>query len=107
MGTPNAVLIMNGKIIQYNQLMDIIEHISIVLDAQGKEVPKQYVNIEGISTEYYTYPLEVQNELFKARRIAELAFIYAKRVDALFAGADDNEAFLGKLNKEVVSLLSE
>ena len=94
---------MNGKTIQYNQLSDIIEHISMVLDSQGAEVSQE----NSVTDKPLTFSNEVQILLGNAILSIKMSLAYAKRVDGLFSGDEDESTFMTRLNDEFELLITQ
>ncbi len=94
---------MNGKTIQYNQLSDIIEHISMVLDSQCVEVPQE----NSVTDKPLTFSNEVQILLGNAVLSMKMSLAYAKRVDGLLSGDEDESTFMTRLTDEFELLITQ
>jgi len=102
---------MSGGHFNYDQyrITGIADDIERILERQGKPRPKEelyYDDGEWYKKHpeellYYTYPVEVQEELKTAVKILRQAAIYAHRVDYLLSGDDDEENFLERLKEDL------
>jgi ABC-type glycerol-3-phosphate transport system substrate-binding protein len=84
---------MSGGTFEYKQrdLLNLVEELDTYFKIYEKEEPNEI-------------PYEVYNKYYEAQKILRTAYIYLQRFDWLFAGDDDYESFLKRIDDDLKQL---
>ena len=84
---------MSGGTFEYKQreLLNLVEELDTYFKIYEKEEPDEI-------------PYEVYNKYNEAQKILRIAYIYLQRFDWLFAGDDDYESFLKRIDDDMKEL---